>query len=73
MNENHYNSNWKKILRFRNMQEKLEKKSDKSTQKKKLGKQTEETYKRDVKLFQLRWLALNKKGTQLSLENKRKL
>ena len=45
------------------------KKSDKSTQKKqkKTGKTTEETYKRDVKLFQLRRLALKKKGTQLSL------
>ena len=49
------------------------KKSDKSTQKKKTGKTTEETYKRDVKLFQLRWLALNKKGTQLSLPKQKKV
>ena len=40
---------------------------------KKTGKTTEETYKRDVKLFQLRWLALNKKGTQLSLPKQKKV
>ena len=41
--------------------------------KKKTGKTTEETYKRDVKLFQLRRLALNKKGTQLSLPKQKKV
>ena len=50
-----------------------EKKNPTSLRRKKTGKTTEETYKRDVKLFQLRRLALNKKGTQLSLQNKRKL